>query len=101
MLHRAGRMTSLVVSFWLLAAAWATSALAQGRIEVQAIWGKPFGVGQVMVELPPFVLPEALGVEGLGLSEKDGRVLYPTVHDPCGRGPSHRGRIATPFIFSR
>ena len=39
--------------------------------------GQPFGVGRITFELPQEMLPEPLGIEGIGLSEKHGRVLYP------------------------
>jgi hypothetical protein len=53
------------------------------RIEAEAFWGEPFGVAKVVVDLPPQLLPEPLGVEGLGVSEKDGRALYPALHNPA------------------
>jgi len=52
------------------------------RFEVEAFAGQPFGVGRVVVELPEAMLPEPLGIEGLGLRERDGRVLYPAIDSP-------------------
>ena len=40
------------------------------RFEVEAVAGQPFGVGRITFELPPDMLPEPLGIEGIGLSEK-------------------------------
>ena len=54
-------------------------AAAQARVEVEAVAGTPFGVGRITVELPERLLPTPLGIDGLGLSDKDGRVLYPVV----------------------
>lgn len=48
-------------------------------IRAEAFVGRPFGVGRVELDLPPELRPEPLGLAGLGLSEKDGRVLYPAV----------------------
>jgi hypothetical protein len=49
------------------------------QIRAEAVLGEPFGVGRVEVEVPRGDLPEPLGINGLGLTEKDGRVLYPAV----------------------
>ncbi len=62
----------------LLTGSWDDFARAQGRIEVEVIGGQPFGVGRITFELPQTMLPEPLGIEGIGLSEKHGRALYPT-----------------------
>ena len=56
-------------------------APAQGPIEVQAFTGDPFGVGAVTI-VPPEALPEPLGLEGVGVSEKSGRALYPAIRIP-------------------
>ena len=53
--------------------------MVQARIQVEAIAGDPLGVGRVTVSLPTQLLPDQLGVDGLGLSDKDGRVLYPAI----------------------
>lgn len=55
-----------------------SAALAQ-RIEVDAFAGEPFGVGRLQLDLPPTMLPQPLGAEGLGVVELDGRVLYPAL----------------------
>jgi hypothetical protein len=56
---------------------------AQARIlELEAISGEPFGVGRLVVQLSKQALPEILGADGLGLSERDGRVLYPALKRP-------------------
>ena len=63
---------------------WAASAAhAQGRVEVEAVAGEPFGVGRITFELPREMLPEPLGVEAIGLSEQQGRALYPVLNNPA------------------
>ncbi len=57
--------------------------MAQGRLETQAFVGEPFGVGAVTLNLPAEMLPEPLGLEGVGLSEKSGRVFYPALRTPA------------------
>jgi hypothetical protein len=69
----------------ILLAAWATAARAQG-VEGEAFLGEPFGVGRVTFDLPEAALPEPLGIEGLGLSEASGRVLYPAWRNPALAG---------------
>lgn len=49
-------------------------ALAQ-RVESEAAAGKTFGVGRITIELPETMLPQPLGVEGLALTDRDGRAL--------------------------
>ena len=53
---------------------------------VEAIAGEPLGVGRVTIDLPPQELPAPLGPDGLGLTEKDGRVLYPAMRSPMFGG---------------
>jgi hypothetical protein len=55
-----------------------SSAFAQ-RAEVEAIAGKPFGVGRITIDLPDTMLPQPLGIEGLTLTDREGRVLYPAI----------------------
>ena len=57
--------------------------MAQGRIEAEAVAGEPLGVGRITFELPQEMLPEPLGVEGIGLAEKHSRVLYPALDSPA------------------
>ena len=52
-------------------------------LEIEAVAGQPFGVGRITFELPQDMLPEPLGIEGIGLGEKHGRVLYPTLDNPA------------------
>ena len=52
-------------------------------LEIEAVAGEPFGVGRITFELPRDKLPEPLGIEGIGLGEKHGRVLYPTLDNPA------------------
>jgi hypothetical protein len=57
-------------------------ALAQ-QVEFEAVAGNPFGVGRIVIDLPESMLPQPLGVEGLALTERDGRVLYPAIDSPA------------------
>ena len=62
------------------------SAASRRRLrpfEVEAFAGQPFGVGRITFELPQNMLPEPLGIEGIGLGEKHGRVLYPALDNPA------------------
>ena len=60
--------------------AWAAlTAPAGAQIRADALAGEPFGVGRVELRLPPDMLPEEMGLSGVGLTEKDGRVLYPAL----------------------
>ncbi len=61
----------------LLLAALAASAQAQYRAE--AIAGDPLGVGKIEVRLPEGQYSPVLGVEGLAISERNGRILYPAI----------------------
>jgi hypothetical protein len=54
-------------------------AHAQVRLRGEAYSGQPFGVGRVEVEVHESLLPEVLGTDGLGVTAKDNRVLYPAV----------------------
>ncbi|MBN1911748.1 MAG: hypothetical protein JW818_18550, partial [Pirellulales bacterium] len=67
----------------LVLTCWGTEAAAQGRLTVEAVSGRPFGVGKITLSLPPEALPEPLGVEGILLSETNARVLYPTITLPA------------------
>ena len=53
------------------------TGLAQYRAE--AIPGEPLGVGKVEVRLPADQYSPVLGVEGLAISERNGRILYPAI----------------------
>ena len=53
------------------------TGLAQYRAE--AIPGEPLGVGKVEVRLPADQYSPALGVEGLAISERNGRILFPAI----------------------
>lgn len=52
------------------------------QLNVEAYSGMPFGIGKLTVTLPLDELPEPLGYEGLMLSDKDRRVLYPVFRTP-------------------
>ena len=75
----------------LLAAMCVSSASAQREFkiayraepfEVQAVAGQPFGVGRITFELPEDMLPEPLGIDGVGLSDAQNRTLYPVLENP-------------------
>jgi len=70
-------------SLALIALFWTAAANAQGPVEALAIVGEPFGVGSVALGLPAEMLPEPLGLEGVGVSEKSGRVFYPAMRAPA------------------
>ena len=74
----------------LLAALFVSAALPGGALaEVrvrEAYAGEPFGVGRVEVELPEDLLPQPLGLAGLLLADKDGRVLYPALENRLDMG---------------
>src|SRR5690242_19865458 len=72
------RKIFLAVILLLIGIANGAKVFAQ-RIEAEAFLGKPFGVGRIMLDLPPEMLPQPLGVEGLVLTESSGRVLYPAL----------------------
>ncbi|MGD0901260.1 MAG: hypothetical protein ABR915_25810, partial [Thermoguttaceae bacterium] len=69
-----------VLLAWVLGMA---APAAAAVLEADAFLGEPWGVGRLVVNLPAGQLPEPLGIEGLGLSEKNGRVLYPAIHNPA------------------
>ena len=50
-----------------------------GRIRGEACAGEPFGVGRIEVELPEALLPEPLGLAGLGVAARDDRLFYPAL----------------------
>jgi hypothetical protein len=60
---------------------WSDSCHAQ-RWGVEAVAGEPFGVGRIRFDLSQDQLPEPLGIEGVGLSEKHGRAFYPALDCP-------------------
>ena len=67
----------------LIAILFSQIAIAQGPMEVQAVVCEPFGVGSIALNLPAEMLPEPLGLEGVGLGEKTGRVFYPALRTPA------------------
>ncbi|MEN6367203.1 MAG: hypothetical protein ABFC88_10345 [Thermoguttaceae bacterium] len=89
------RATAVAALASLILVFGGTSPLvAQRWVEAEAVVGEPFGVGRVVVELPKDLLPEPLGIEGVGLSEADGRVLYPTFDHPAA------GKVVKTFLDS-
>ncbi len=79
----AGRCIIISASLVLILLACSATAFAQGTIEAQAFVGEPFGVGSIALNLPAEMLPEPLGLEGVGASEKSGRLLYPALRAPA------------------
>ncbi len=63
----------------LFVAASPASQTASAQVRGEAVAGSPFGVGRLEVTLPEQILPEGLGSAGIGLSERNGRVLYPVI----------------------
>ena len=66
--------------------ACSAAAFAQAAMEAQAIVGEPFGVGAIALNLPVEMLPEPLGLEGVSIGEKSGRVFYPAMRTPAMAG---------------
>lgn len=81
-MNRFRRLSVVGALAWFVFAGNAERTVAQGRMEIEAIAGQPFGVGRITFELPPEMLPSPLGIEGIGLAEKRGRVLYPAFDHP-------------------
>lgn len=79
--RRWARAAALILATPLL---FALSGMALGAeaVSAQAVIGQPFGVGQITLRLSPDQCPQPLGAEGLGLSERQGRVFYPAVVVP-------------------
>ncbi len=50
------------------------AGVAQGQLSVEAFAGEPLGVGRIAFDPSQAALPEPLGVEGVGLTEKHGRI---------------------------
>ncbi len=71
------RLLPAVALLWL--SALAREARADLDLEATAVPGEPFGVGRVELELPRELLPPVLGVEGVRIVERNGRVLYPAI----------------------
>lgn len=71
------RLLPAIALLWL--SALAREARADLDLEATAVPGEPFGVGRVELELPREVLPPVLGVEGLRIVERNGRVFYPAI----------------------
>jgi hypothetical protein len=76
------KTTALALAAAICLLAPTGDALAQTPVVVEAVAGEPLGVGRITADLPPDMLPAPLGIEGLGLSDKDGRVLYPALRRP-------------------
>jgi hypothetical protein len=67
----------------LFIAVWVNPTYAQRRLPVEAYAGQPFGVGRITIDLSQDMLPDPLGAEGIGLTEQNGRALYPAIDNPA------------------
>ena len=85
-MHAHLKLSALALLGTLLAAGLsAEESLAQVRMEAEAVAGEPFGAGRLIIQASPDMLPQVLGVDGLVLTERNGRVLYPTIEEaPLG-----------------
>lgn len=72
----------LIVTPFVFLLALVSFSYAQ-QIECETFAGKPYGVGRIVVDLPESMLPQPLGAEGLALTERNGRILYPTSESPA------------------
>ena len=69
----------VISSAIFMVAASAASQDASAQVRVEAVVGSPFGVGRIEITVPQQILPEGLGAAGIGLTERNGRVLYPVI----------------------
>lgn len=75
-MNAANRWHGLVGGLILLAAVLAARPAHGQRLDVEAYAGRPFGVARV--SLPPnMAAVEAVELNGFGLTERDGRAVYP------------------------
>lgn len=77
------RLAYFIVLMVVGVSAAATTASAQGPVAVEALAGKPFGVGRIEVQIPESLQPEPLGLLGLSVSDQGGRVFYPAIDAPA------------------
>ena len=82
-MHIARKTIVLSLLAMLLTPILSTPIRAQGRINAEAVVGQPFGVGRITFLPPQGMLPEPLGIEGIGIAERNGRVLYPALDSPA------------------
>ena len=71
---------------WALLALLLLPATAPAQLRVtggEALSGGRFGVGYVKVTASKSALPPVLGVDGLRISDAEGRLLYPAIHNPA------------------
>jgi len=74
--------SSLLIVISLVCAIHVAAESLQAQVSAQAVAGRPFGVGRIELTLPPNEVSRPLGYEGLSVSEKSGRVLYPAIKTP-------------------
>ncbi|MBN1394234.1 MAG: hypothetical protein JW959_04370 [Pirellulales bacterium] len=67
----------------LFMAAICPTLRAQTVTAIEAAAGEPFGVGRIVCDFTQNSLPKPLGAEGIGISDKDGRILYPSIDNPA------------------
>ena len=82
-MHNSRPLNVLALVATFLAAGWSSPLHAQSILAVEAVSGGPFGVGRIVCDFPQNSLPKPLGIEGIGLTEKNGRVLYPAIDNPA------------------
>lgn len=80
--HRSPFFRKLAIILFLFFAANVTFSYAQ-QVACEVFAGKPYGVGRIVVDMPESMLPQPLGAEGLDLTERNGRILYPTIDSPA------------------
>jgi len=77
-------MTGHKLHFWVMLALFVAGLCIAARpsaaaVSAEAFAGQPWGVGRLQVDLPSEMIPEPLGMLGLGISEQSGRVFYPAI----------------------
>ncbi|NLY00711.1 MAG: hypothetical protein GXY83_31845 [Rhodopirellula sp.] len=77
---RAVRALVIVTAVAASAAAFlGCPSAARAQISGEAYMGEPFGVGRLEIELPESLQPEVLGLDGIKIVERDGRIFYPVI----------------------
>jgi hypothetical protein len=92
------RSVGVIFSGFLLLWGFSSAPAAQVGMQVEAISGEPFGVGRFTVVIPKDLLPDPLGADGLGLSEKNSRVLFPVFNTPIAGAVAKEVLESTPLL---
>ncbi len=61
----------------------AFSSPTHAGITAEAYVGQPYGVGRITIVAPKSAYPEELGVDGVAVSDAEGRILYPAIAKPA------------------